>query len=679
MRSRRGMRAGRSHDDGSVRRAGRALPRGHSGGRGWRNAHLSRAGAASAAPGRPAPRAGDRPGGDRRRLPPPLCGSRRRRSRRPRSGRHLRSSRSGVSGGASGVPARRLRRGPGPRGCGRRSRLPATGAPVIQVDAEAETPAASRRRAPRRLAGPRNLAYVIYTSGSTGRPKGVAVEHASAAAFVRWSGQVFGAELGGQDGGVLASTSICFDLSVFEIFATLCHGGYLVLVENVLEIADRPPAAEIGLINTVPSALAELLRRGAVPRSVRTVNLAGEALPGTLVRQIYETTAVQRVFNLYGPSEDTTYSLFARVDRDEETPAIGRPVAGTRACIAGPRGALLPAGVPGELLLGGAGLARGYLGRPDLTAERFVPDPWGTVPGERLYRTGDLVRSRRDGQMEFLGRIDQQVKIRGFRVEPGEIEDAIRQHPRVREATVVAREVADSRARVAYVVSQEDQPADQPTPQELREHLRERLPEPMVPAFFIPLAALPRTPNGKVDRRALPTPEQEPAPAGRIAPRTPTEEVLAGLWTEVLGRERIGVHESFFDLGGHSLLATRVTSRLRDLFGVEMPLRTLFERPTVAELCAAVEEARRDGAARVAPPLAQIPRQAPLPLSFAQERLWFIDHLAPGSAMYNIPVALRIAGPLDTGVLALALGVIAGRHEALRTVFARQGGAPVQI
>src|SRR6185369_381463 len=519
MRSRRGMRAGRSHDDGSVRRAGRALPRGHSGGRGWRNAHLSRAGAASAAPGRPAPRAGDRPGGDRRRLPPPLCGSRRRRSRRPRSGRHLRSSRSGVSGGASGVPARRLRRGPGPRGCGRRSRLPATGAPVIQVDAEAETPAASRRRAPRRLAGPRNLAYVIYTSGSTGRPKGVAVEHASAAAFVRWSGQVFGAELGGQDGGVLASTSICFDLSVFEIFATLCHGGYLVLVENVLEIADRPPAAEIGLINTVPSALAELLRRGAVPRSVRTVNLAGEALPGTLVRQIYETTAVQRVFNLYGPSEDTTYSLFARVDRDEETPAIGRPVAGTRACIAGPRGALLPAGVPGELLLGGAGLARGYLGRPDLTAERFVPAPWGTEPGERLYRTGDLVRFRRDGQLDFLGRIDQQVKIRGFRVELGEIEDALRRHPRVREAVVAAREVAGSKALVAYVGA----PADQPTPRELREHLREYLPEPMVPAFFVFLAALPQTQSGKLDRGVIPVAVSAIAPAGRTARRAPTK------------------------------------------------------------------------------------------------------------------------------------------------------------
>ena len=554
--------------------------------------------------------------------------------------------------------------------------LPATMAAVLHVDAieaEAGTPPAGRGPA-RRPAGPGNLAYVIYTSGSTGRPKGVAIEHASAAAFVQWSGQIFGAELGGRHGGVLASTSICFDLSVFEIFATLCHGGFLVLVENALELADRPPAAEIGLINTVPSALAELLRRGAVPRSVRTVNLAGEPLPGVLARQIYEETAAQRVFNLYGPSEDTTYSLFARVDRGDEQPAIGRPVAGTRACVAGPGGALLPAGIPGELLLGGAGLARGYLGRPGLTAELFVPDPWGTEPGARLYRTGDLVRSRGDGRMEFLGRIDQQVKIRGFRVEPGEIEEALRQHPRVREAAVVSREVTGARALVAYVVAR----ADQPTPQELREHLRERLPEHMVPAFFIPLAELPLTPNGKVDRRALPDPEREAAPAEH-APRSPAEELLAGIWAEVLGLERVGIHQNFFALGGHSLLATRVISRLRDLFGVELPLRTLFERPTVAELCAAVEKARDSGTDKAAPPLVPVPREGSLPLSFAQERLWFIDHLAPGSALYNIPVALRIAGPLDAGVLALTLGTIAGRHEALRTVFALRDGAPVQI
>src|SRR6185436_9864530 len=305
------------------------------------------------------------------------------------------------------------------------------------------------------------------------------------------------------------------------------------------------------------------------------------------------------------------------------------------------------------------------LGQPGLTAEKFVPDPFGDEPGGRLYRTGDKVRLSTAGTLEYLGRFDDQVKIRGFRIEPGEIEAALVAQPGVREAVVLARE--EPRRLVAYVVG--DASADA-----LRQALRERLPDHMVPAAFVMLAALPLTPNGKVDRKALPAPEQRGSAESHLAPRTPVEEVLAGIWAELLGLERVGTADDFFALGGHSLLATRVTSRLRSAFGVELPLRDLFEAPKLADLAARVETALGTGADRPAPPLfplAPALRQGPLPLSFAQQRLWFIDQLEPGSPLYNIPVALRVEGPLRAGVLALCLGEIERRHEVLRTVLDR--------
>jgi acyl carrier protein len=330
----------------------------------------------------------------------------------------------------------------------------------------------------------------------------------------------------------------------------------------------------------------------------------------------------------------------------------------------------VPVGVPGELYAGGAGLALGYLNRPELTAERFVADPY--LPGARLYRTGDRVRWRADGTVEFLGRVDTQAKIRGFRVEPGEVEAVLRARPGVREAAVVVREdTPGDRLLVAYV-------AGEVAADELREHLRGRLPEHMLPGAIVRLDELPLTANGKLDRKALPAPELGPAEERYVAPRTPVEEVLAGIWAEVLRLERVGVHDNFFELGGHSLLATRVASRIREVFAIELPLRALFEGPTVAELAGGVEEMRRRELP-VLPPVVPVGRTGALPLSFAQERLWFLDRLEPGSTTYNIPMAWRLGGALDEAALERSLGEIVRRHEALRTTFGEVDGSPVQV
>src|SRR6185369_11877580 len=315
--------------------------------------------------------------------------------------------------------------------------LPEHSARLLLLDGAAEPMAESAEGGVSSGADSGTLAYVIYTSGSTGRPKGVAIEHRSAVALIQWARGVFPpADLA----GVLAATSVNFDLSVFEIFVPLAWGGRVILADNALHLPTLAAASEVTLVNTVPAVLGELVNSYGLPASVRTVSLAGEALPAALVRALYERPGIERVLNLYGPSEDTTYSTAWRVPRDERMPAIGRPVAGTRAYLLDPLLRPVAIGVHGELCLGGAGLARGYLRRPDQTAERFTPDPFALQPGERLYRTGDLARHRPDGALEFLGRIDHQVKVRGFRIEPGEIEAALLNHPDVREAVVVARD-----------------------------------------------------------------------------------------------------------------------------------------------------------------------------------------------------------------------------------------------
>ncbi|MEO6192065.1 MAG: amino acid adenylation domain-containing protein [Thermoanaerobaculia bacterium] len=517
---------------------------------------------------------------------------------------------------------------------------------------------------------PDNLAYLIFTSGSTGVPKGVAIQHRSAVAMVRWCHQMFGAE---EYGGLLVSTSICFDMSVFEIFATLSAGGKLLLAENALALPDLEAKDEVVLVDTVPSAMAELLRLGRLPSSIRTVNLGGEPVKASLVRDLYDKLPnLERVVNLYGPSEDTTFSTWAVLPRGDQHPLIGRPLTGESAYVLDAEMRPVPLGVPGALYLGGEGVTRGYLGRPELTAERYVPNPYG-APGSRLYQVGDLVRYLPAGELDFLGRLDHQVKVRGFRIELGEIESALTRHPRVLDAAVLAApDVLGGNRLIAYVAVEAELPAT-----ELRAFLKAGLPDYMVPSVFVPLPELPLTPNGKIDRRALAALPLETESAQQRAPRGYAEEVLAGIWSELFDRP-VGVNENFFDLGGHSLLATRLVSRVREALGVELPLRRLFEQPTVAGLAESVEAALGLGGRGEAERIEPVPHDGLLPLSFTQERLWFLQQLEPGSDTYNMPVAVELSGWLRAGALAAALAEVTRRHESLRTTFVEVDGVPRQ-
>ena len=436
------------------------------------------------------------------------------------------------------------------------------------------------------------LAYLIYTSGSTGVPKGVAITHDNATTFINWASEVFDQHA---LNGVLFGTSICFDLSIFELFVTLSNGGKVILVDNVLQLTSLPEqvAAEVTLINTVPSAMAELLRVGAVPPSVGVVNLAGEALRPDLVAGIYANTQVQQVYNLYGPSEDTTYSTYTHVPAGERV-TIGRPIANTRAYVLDEQLQIVRVGVVGELYLGGEGLARGYWQRPELTATKFIPDHVSGEAGARLYRTGDLARYLVNGELEFLGRGDQQVKIRGYRIELGEVESALRRLEQVRDAVVIVREARGEQRLVAYVVMTAGGTLDV---SELRTALQKQLPEYMTPAAFVQLDEMPLTPNGKVDRKALPEPEDSHADALEtyIAPRNLIELQLARIWEELFRVEPIGVKDNFFELGGHSLLAVRLISRIQQEVGKTVPLTAVFQDPTIEHLAGLLSQDDREG------------------------------------------------------------------------------------
>ena len=460
---------------------------------------------------------------------------------------------------------------------------------------------------------------MLYTSGSTGRPKGVAIEHRSPVALIQWARSVWSLD---ELRGVLAGTSICFDLSVFEIFLPLSIGGAVILADTVLDLPALECRELVTLINTVPSAIDALLSQGGLPASVRVINLAGEPLTTELADRVYDVPSVAKVYDLYGPSEDTTYSTFA-LRRRGDPATIGRPIANTRLYILDKAMQPMPAGLPGEIYLAGEGLARGYLGRPDLTNERFVPSPFAGA--ERLYRTGDVGRFRSDGNVEYLGRLDHQVKMRGFRIELGEIEAVLREFPDIATCVVVVQDTDAGNKRLAAYVAHASGPAIVPA---VQEHLRRRLPEYMVPPVLVVLDRLPLTPNGKIDRKALPSPNL------RIAGATPQplsapEQLLAGLWEGLLKTERVGASDDFFVLGGHSLLAVRLASKIRDAFHVEIPLRTIFEHSTLRD------QARGDrGAAERHPASLRTSFRFPilehrdrLPLAFAQERLWFLDQL----------------------------------------------------
>jgi amino acid adenylation domain-containing protein len=456
--------------------------------------------------------------------------------------------------------------------------------PVIDLEAAAHSwagqPATNLERAG---LSSEHLAYVIYTSGSTGKPKGVAIEHRNAVNFLYWARDSFSAE---QLSHTLFSTSLNFDLAMYECFAPLAVGATTHIVRSALDLAQT--AHPVTLINTVPSAISALLDAGGIPPTVRTVNLAGEPLKRALTERLFAQTRVDTVCNLYGPSETTTYSTWVAMRREEGfVPHIGRPIANTRIYLLDAHGQPVPVGVVGELYIGGDGVARGYLNRKELTAERFLPDPFAAEPNARMYKTGDLARYLPDGNIEFLGRNDFQVKIRGFRIELGEIEAALDRHPAVEQSVVLAREDSPGEKRlVAYVVGQGEAPAAT----ELKEHLASRLPHYMVPSAFVVLEQLPLTPNGKVDRKALPAPDAVGSSArGYEAPVGEVEASLAAIWAEVLKLERVGRHDNFFELGGHSLLAVTLIERMRRI-GLNADVQALFTTPTLAEFAAATED-----------------------------------------------------------------------------------------
>ncbi|HEX9935769.1 MAG TPA: amino acid adenylation domain-containing protein, partial [Longimicrobium sp.] len=559
-----------------------------------------------------------------------------------------------------------------------RDRVEGADVPLLELDAAAPAWADLPATNPARGAlTPGHLAYVIYTSGSTGRPKGVGVHHRGVVNRLSWMEAVHG--LGPRE-TVLQKTPYSFDVSVWELFWPLAAGARLVLARPeghrdpayLLDIIRRE---RVTTVHFVPSLLAVFLahadvERGAVPELKRVMS-SGEALPPELVARFGERLPGVELHNLYGPTEaavDVTIWRFP-ADGPAARVSIGRPVPNTRIYLLDGAGEPVPVGVAGELCIGGVQVARGYLGRPELTAERFVADPFGAEPGARLYRTGDRARWLADGMIEYLGRIDFQVKVRGFRIELGEIEARLAEHLQVREAAVLVREdTAGEKRLVAYVVGEAE--ADV-----LRAHLADRLPEYMVPAAYVRLDTLPLTASGKLDRRALPAPEGDAyAVRAYEAPVGEAEEALAGIWAEVLGLERVGRRDNFFEMGGHSLLAVRVISRVRQTLGVEAAIGDLFVRPVLADFARGLETAAR----AELPPIEPVERGRDLPLSFAQQRLWFIDQLEGAGAAYHMPTHLRLQGELDHAALRRALDRIVARHEALRTVFVEVDGDPVQ-
>ncbi|MEM9212762.1 MAG: AMP-binding protein [Cyanobacteria bacterium P01_F01_bin.150] len=602
-----------------------------------------------------------------------------------------------------------------------------------------------------------DLAYVIYTSGSTGKPKGVAIEHRNTVAMLQWAQETFDPE---STAGVLASTSICFDLSVFEIFLPLTTGGSVILAENVLDLPELSAADQVTLVNTVPSAIAQLIQHHTLPISIRTVNLAGEPLPASLVQALYERPHIQSVYNLYGPSEDTTYSTFAKIpndalrlssntsyaseiqnpkskiqnqptpspsqegDRKTQSPSIGRPIANSQAYVLDRYLQPVPVGIPGELYLGGAGVARGYLNRPELTQERFIqnpfvdrPDarsqgslklseqstngylePWDLSYDQKLYKTGDLVRYRPDGQLEFLGRLDQQVKVRGYRIELGEIEAVLRQHPQVQDDIVQVdrvlsnpqdnseqAQVLQSQRLIAYVIPTD---GEEPSTAEVQGFLSKQLPSFMVPGIVMLLEEFPRLPNGKINRRALPSPSTERMSENDyIAPRTELEEAIAHIWQTTLQVDAVGIYDNFFELGGHSLLGLQLMGQVSRQVNQSIPLRLLFQYPTVAQLTEQINGLQflNDGAASlearniVAVELPEITpvrasRHEPFPLTDIQHAYWIGRNEAfeLGNISTHGYREIETVG-LTVAQLESAFQRLIDRHDMLRVVVQADG------
>ena len=534
-----------------------------------------------------------------------------------------------------------------------------------------------------------NLGYVIYTSGSTGWPKGVAMCLHTLTNLLFWQQTA--------DPGAartLQFALLSFDVSFQEIFATLSSGGTLVVAsqaqrrdsEALLKLLCEQSIERIFVPFVALQSLAEEMEQAdSFPASLREIYTAGEQLRLTQpIRHLLSRLDGCRLHNHYGPSEShvvTTYTLPTPVEQCVTLPPIGRPIANTAIYVLDTDLQPTPIGVTGELYIGGEmPLARGYLHRPDLTAERFWPDPFGARPGGRLYKTGDLARYLADGNIEFLGRADFQVKVRGYRIEPGEIEAILEQHSAILKAVVMVREdQAGEKQLVAYITTGSEQG---PLNNELRRYLLEHLPAYMLPSHFVLLKQWPLTPSGKIDRRMLPAPGSDNwtgQEAVFVAPRDPIEEALMDIWGQILGRQRIGIHHNFFESGGHSLLATQVLSRVRSTFQIELPLQTLFEAPTIAEFGECIHKAARGEQSRRIPQPQVGVRDGNLPMSFAQQRMWVLHQLMPDNPAYNMSGGLHLSGLLAPAVLERSLNEIVRRHEALRTAFDMQQSQPVQI
>ncbi|UWF47514.1 non-ribosomal peptide synthase/polyketide synthase [Pseudomonas sp. N3-W] len=538
------------------------------------------------------------------------------------------------------------------------AQLPQTGAQLLLVEAggQAFVECAADNLEPRGDSA--NLAYVIYTSGSTGKPKGVAIAHRNVQALIHWSREVYSED---DLQGVLASTSVCFDLSVWEIFVTLARGGSIVMARNALELPDLPERDQVRLINTVPSAIAALQRAAQIPQGVRIINLAGEPLKQSLVDTLYRETSVEHVFDLYGPSEDTTYSTWTRREAGGQA-NIGRPLVNTTAYLLDAQLQAAPIGVAAELYLAGDGITRGYLFRPGLTAERFVPNPLANN-GERMYRTGDLTRLGDDGRIEYVGRIDHQVKVRGFRIELGEIEARLLANAGVREGVVLAVDGHSGQQLVAYVVpTQADlsPQAQDDLSEALKAALKAHLPDYMVPVQWLFLDHLPLTPNGKLDRKALPTPDANAAQRDYVAPRTALEQQLVQVWQDILKIERVGISDNFFTLGGDSIISIQVVSRARQA-GIRFTPKDLFQQQTIEGLATVVSF----DPALLAADQGAVTGSTPL-LALQQ---WYLEAPAaqrPG----NHSVLLEPLAALTPELVEQALQALLQQHDSLRLSFA---------
>jgi amino acid adenylation domain-containing protein len=563
-----------------------------------------------------------------------------------------------------------------------RGRLPATDCFVVSLDSDWNKIGRESAANPPIQVAAENAAYVIYTSGSTGKPKGVVGLHGATVNRLEWMYQryPFGA------GEVCCQkTSLSFVDSIWEVFGPLLQGVPLVIfpdevVKDVNRFVTALSKANVSRLVLVPSLLRPMLETGdEIGRrlsKLKSWTCSGEALPRALARSFQEQLPDALLLNLYGSSEvaaDVTYYEIADSEQLNTIP-LGRPIANTQLYVLDGNLQSVPVGVVGEIYVGGDNLARGYFERPELTAEKFIPNPFAVAPGLRLYRTGDLGRFLNNGALEYKGRTDHQVKIRGSRIELGEIESALAAHPDARETIVVAREDDSGEKRlIAYVLSSNKTLSGR----EIRTHLRRKLPEFMIPNSIVVLEEVPRTASGKVDRLNLPKPFD--VGGAYVAPRTLTEEIVAGVMAEILKVEEVGAYDDFFELGGHSLLIPRVTARLNDLFAVELPLRAVFDNPKISELAENITSLRGANGAAPELPLVPVCRNGEMPLTFAQESLWAIDQISPETGAYNISRALRLTGTLDSAALQASIDGIVARHEALRTTFPSQNGKPAPV